>query len=230
MTKLLQNFYTNLIKQTRCVSRGLQNEDICIKVSESDEVLGSIGKVECHKQPLSLHRAFSIFLFNNEKKLMLQKRSLNKVTFPGVWSNTCCSHPLYNDKEITEKDNKGIKAAASRRMGQELGLWNIQEDKFEVAGRFLYRAVMDDVWGEFELDYSLILRNIDIPKKYTLNKDEVDEVKFVNFVELQNMIRGGEEFSPWFILFNKHGFLEKWFRSLDKGIYDNNYNTIYKLN
>ncbi|CEF67443.1 CG5919 protein [Strongyloides ratti] len=214
MSKFLKILKPNFSKQIRYFSRSVQNEDICIKVSESDEILGSIGKVECHKQPLSLHRAFSVFLFNDENKLLLQKRSLNKVTFPGVWSNTCCSHPLYNDSEIKEKDNKGIKMAACRRMGQELGLWNIPEDKFEVAGRFLYKAVMDDVWGEFELDYSLILRNINISNKYKLNRDEVDKVMFVNFIELQNMIQSGEKFSPWFMLFNRHGFIKKWFEDL----------------
>uniref|UniRef100_A0A0K0F9E7 isopentenyl-diphosphate Delta-isomerase n=1 Tax=Strongyloides venezuelensis TaxID=75913 RepID=A0A0K0F9E7_STRVS len=223
-------FYSNILKQFRYISRSVYNEDVCIKVSESDEVLGGVGKVECHKQPLSLHRAFSVFLFNDEKKLLLQKRSLKKVTFPGVWSNTCCSHPLYNDKEINEKDNIGIKAAAKRRMGEELGLWNIPEDKFEVAGRFLYKAIMDDIWGEFELDYSLILRNTGISNMCKLNKDEVDKVMFVSFNELQEMIKNGEQFSPWFMLFNKQGFIEKWFDSLDNNTFINDPSFIYKLN
>lgn len=56
-----------------------------------------------------LHRAFSVFLFNSEGKLLLQKRSDTKITFPGYWTNTCCSHPLYNDDELPEEGQLGMK-------------------------------------------------------------------------------------------------------------------------
>uniref|UniRef100_A0A0N4ZFD2 isopentenyl-diphosphate Delta-isomerase n=1 Tax=Parastrongyloides trichosuri TaxID=131310 RepID=A0A0N4ZFD2_PARTI len=228
-SRILYNLISNGCKNIRFFSIPLPNEDICIQVSETDKIIGSVGKMECHKQPLSLHRAFSVFLFDENKKLLLQKRSQKKVTFPGVWSNTCCSHPLYNDKEINENGNIGVKLAASRRMGQELGLWNINENNFEVAGKFLYKAVMDDVWGEYELDYSLLLKCFNGTHLCNINKNEVDEIKLVNYNELQDMIRNGEPFSPWFLLFNNQGYVKKWFDDLDTNTISTNPNTIYKL-
>lgn len=65
------------------------------------QLVGSSSKAECHKfnqpgQPAGqLHRAFSVFLFNERGQLLLQQRARHKITFPGVWTNTCCSHPLY---------------------------------------------------------------------------------------------------------------------------------------
>lgn len=75
-------------------------KDTCILVNEADDILGSASKAEAHrfnpKQPHGLlHRAFSVFLFDSQKRLLLQRRADSKITFPGVWTNTCCSHQLY---------------------------------------------------------------------------------------------------------------------------------------
>lgn len=75
-------------------------KDECILVDERDNIVGSANKYRSHqfteKQPEGLlHRAFSVFLFNHDNKLLLQQRALSKITFPGVWTNTCCSHPLH---------------------------------------------------------------------------------------------------------------------------------------
>ena len=64
-----------------------------IAVDEWDNVLGPISKVEAHRGPGQFHRAFSLLVFDSQQRLLLQKRSEDKVTFPGVWANTCCSHP-----------------------------------------------------------------------------------------------------------------------------------------
>ena len=56
----------------------------------------------------ALHRAFSVFLFNNEGKLLLQKRASEKITFPDCWTNTCCSHPLTRPDEIITENQKGV--------------------------------------------------------------------------------------------------------------------------
>ena len=74
--------------------------DQCITVNEADEVLGYASKYDVHRfndsQPKGvLHRAFSVFLFNEDNKLLLQQRAAGKITFPNVWTNTCCSHPLF---------------------------------------------------------------------------------------------------------------------------------------
>lgn len=69
-----------------------------------------------------LHRAFSVFIFNSQNKLLMQKRSAKKVTFPLHWANTCCSHPLYTENELDRNENIGIKNAAKRRLEYELGI------------------------------------------------------------------------------------------------------------
>ena len=73
--------------------------DTCIVVDSEDNMVGRGSKKECHiftdQQPGILHRAFSVFLFDEEKRLLLQKRAAHKITFPEHWTNTCCSHPLH---------------------------------------------------------------------------------------------------------------------------------------
>jgi isopentenyl-diphosphate delta-isomerase len=87
-------------------------KDECILVDEQDSIIGSANKYNSHKftpeQPQGLlHRAFSVFLFNKDNKLLLQQRALSKITFPGVWTNTCCSHPLhgYSPTEVDQPED-----------------------------------------------------------------------------------------------------------------------------
>ena len=98
----------------------------CILVDESDKVVGSDTKKNCHLnvhiEAGKLHRAFSVFLFNSEGKLLLQQRSKAKITFPECFTNTCCSHPLYRPEELQEKDFIGVRNAARRKLEQELGI------------------------------------------------------------------------------------------------------------
>src|SRR5688572_25850433 len=88
-------------------------EEMLIVVDENDQVIRPGTKKECHlneniRKGL-LHRAFSVFLFNSEKKLLLQQRSDKKITFPLYWANTCCSHPLYTESELSEDNHIGVK-------------------------------------------------------------------------------------------------------------------------
>ena len=74
-------------------------KDQCICVDNADSIVGSASKADAHRfgerQPTGmLHRAFSVFLFSSDGRLLLQQRADSKVTFPSVWTNTCCSHPL----------------------------------------------------------------------------------------------------------------------------------------
>ena len=98
-----------------------------ILVDEYDCVRGYETKRECHLKTNIvehglLHRAFSVFLFNQKGHLLLQQRSGAKITFPGHVTNTCCSHPLYDDSETEEYGNIGVKRAAKRRLSYELGI------------------------------------------------------------------------------------------------------------
>jgi isopentenyl-diphosphate delta-isomerase len=100
-----------------------------------------------------LHRAFSVFLFNTKGELLLQQRSPAKITFPLCWTNTCCSHPLFDLIEEREvKNGLGVKKAAQRKLQQELGISKEQVplDAFTYLTRIHYCAPSDGLWGEHE--------------------------------------------------------------------------------
>ena len=94
-------------------------EEAVILVNERDEVIGKESKAKAHYKVGVLHRAFSVLVFNSNRELLIQKRAQDKVTFPGVWANSCCSHPLSYDDELEE--SVGLKRAAVRKLVQELG-------------------------------------------------------------------------------------------------------------
>lgn len=102
-----------------------------------------------------LHRAFSVFLFDSNNRLLLQQRASEKITFPNQWTNTCCSHPLGIPGETgAELDAAvlGVKRAAQRKLNHELGIKpeQIPLEKFEFFTRILYKAPSDGKWGEHE--------------------------------------------------------------------------------
>ena len=105
-----------------------------------------------------LHRAFSAFVFRPEDgKLLLQQRATEKITFPDMWTNTCCSHPLddFEDEKV-EKDQLGVRVAASRKLEHELGIPQSQTpiDEFQYLTRIHYLAPSDGLWGEHEGAFS----------------------------------------------------------------------------
>jgi isopentenyl-diphosphate delta-isomerase len=101
-----------------------------------------------------LHRAFSAFIFRpSDGKLLLQQRASEKITFPDMWTNTCCSHPLDDfEEEKEERDQLGVRIAASRKLEHELGIPRSQTpvDQFQYLTRIHYLAPSDGMWGEHE--------------------------------------------------------------------------------
>lgn len=132
-------------------------EERCIVLSRDDEVERDGSKKECHlmaniKKGL-LHRAFSVFLFDPEDgRLLLQRRADEKITFPRMWTNTCCSHPLAIRAELEETDQLGVRRAAQRKLDHELGIppEQVPLDKFQFLTRIHYLAPSDGDWGEHE--------------------------------------------------------------------------------
>ncbi|KAG2316265.1 hypothetical protein Bca52824_019387 [Brassica carinata] len=195
------------------VQRRLMFEDECILVDETDHVVGHDSKYNCHlmeniEAKNLLHRAFSVFLFNSNYELLLQQRSKAKVTFPLVWTNTCCSHPQNNDVEIMAVVDLpvGYEGITARDLWlDELGIVaeDVPVDEFTALGRMLYKALSDGKWGEHELDYLLF---IVWDVKVQPNPDEVADIKYVSREELKELVRkadAGEEglkLSPWFRL------------------------------
>ena len=98
----------------------------CIVVDEEDRMVGARSKKECHLNAnISaglLHRAFSVFLFDSRSRLLVQQRAREKITFPAMFTNTCCSHPLYREEEMEEEGGRGVLRAAQRKLQHELGI------------------------------------------------------------------------------------------------------------
>ena len=134
----------------------------------------------------ALHRAFSVFLFNSEDKLLLQQRSSFKITFPLYWTNTCCSHPLFS---IEEERNgvEGVKKAAIRKLNHELGITSLSTDDIYFITRILYKAPSCSVWGEHEVDYVLFVKkDVDL----NLNLNEVGDFRYATKNEVKSLLHG----------------------------------------
>ncbi|MEC8949248.1 MAG: isopentenyl-diphosphate delta-isomerase [Candidatus Thermoplasmatota archaeon] len=184
----------------------------CILVDESDAVTGSASKVTCHHGEGVLHRAFSILIFDSEGRLLLQQRSPEKITFPGVWANTCCSHPLYCDSELETRDALGVKRAAQRKLGHELGIPETDaplEDMVFMT-RMLYRARASAEWVEHEMDHIICLRADVEPAP---NPNEIAKTRWVTQAELRELLTS-EHIGPWFRLIAEN-LLPAWWENLD---------------
>jgi len=110
-----------------------------ILVDEQDNPVGTMGKMEVHEKAL-LHRAFSVFIFNDKREMLLQKRAASKYHSAGLWTNTCCSHP---------KPGETTEAAAIKRLQEEMGF----STPISKAFSFVYKAPFDNGLTEHEYDH-----------------------------------------------------------------------------
>ena len=171
-----------------------------IQVTEDDEVIGPISKFDSHNQVGSFHRAFSVLLFDSSGRLLLQRRASHKITFPDVWANSCCSHPLHSEEEMESKNDLGVKRAAVRKLEQELGIAPSQVplDKFHFVTKMRYQARQDENWIERELDHCLVIHaDVDVNP----NPNEVSEIKWVSQSELEELLIADDSeniIAPWF--------------------------------
>ena len=159
-----------------------------ILVDELDNEIGTKEKLQAHKEAL-LHRAFSVFIFNKKGELLLQRRALNKYHSPGLWTNTCCSHP---------RPNEILMNAAKRRLVEEMGF---DCDLF-YQFNFIYKASLDQGMTEHELDHVYFGT---YEGEIIINSEEVSEYKFVSITELEiNINKQPHLFTEWFkIVFEK---------------------------
>ena len=188
-----------------------------IAVDESDNEIGDISKVEAHHSSGRLHRAFSVLLFDSNNRLLLQKRASHKVTFPNVWANSCCSHPLYSESERELTDALGVKRAAVRKLNQELG---ISEDQvplndFNFVTKMIYSSRMNEEWIEREIDHILIIKaDVDV----NFNENEVSEIKWVSQEELEELlvaeVEGDGEIAPWFRCIASRLMTDEWWQAV----------------
>lgn len=159
----------------------MQEEQV-ILVDENDKPIGNMGKLEVHQKGL-LHRAFSVFIFNDKGELLLQKRASTKYHSPGLWTNTCCSHPQPGEETLN---------AANRRLREEMGIDTILIHKTS----FIYRTEFDNGLTEHEFDHVFVGQSNDHP---VINKLEIDEFKWMSLNTIKEDIKNSpQNFTSWF--------------------------------
>ena len=176
-------------------------EELVLCLDSDDNVIDSSSKFTTHHGEGILHRAFSVLIFDSEGRLLVQQRSSDKITFPAVWANSCCSHPLDIEGE-NDDPIEGVKEAARRKLDQELGIpRTITNDwKFNHIGRFEYKCRWDSEWVEHEIDHVLI---VEADCEVEFNRNEIQSVDWLdNDSLIQMMERNGrwksQLIAPWF--------------------------------
>ena len=153
---------------------------------------GLMEKLEAHRKGI-LHRAFSIFIFNNKNEMLLQQRAMNKYHSGGLWTNACCSHP---------KPGETTEAAALRRLKEELGFETPIEKIFD----FTYKASFENGLTEYEFDHVFTgVYNGEI----NFNKHEVQDVCFRSMDEIESDLQTHpSKFTAWFFI--AFPMIKKW--------------------
>ena len=156
-------------------------EEQVILVDHNDLPQGQMGKMEAHERGL-LHRAFSVFIFNTDRQLLLQKRALHKYHSGGLWTNTCCSHPRWNEGNLE---------AANRRLMEEMGLMCDLKYGFN----FTYKVKFPDGLTEHELDHVFFGVTDILPE---INREEVESYRYMGLEELKKDVAlYPESYTPW---------------------------------
>ncbi len=157
-------------------------KELVILVDENDNEIGVMEKMQAHEEA-ALHRAFSVFIFNSKGQLILQQRALDKYHSPGLWTNTCCSHP---------KPGEDTKHAAHRRMMEEMGF----DCEFKEAFSFVYKADFSNNLTEHEVDHVFIGVSDKLP---IINPAEVASYRMADLKEIRKeMDENPEMFTEWF--------------------------------
>ena len=157
-------------------------EENVVLVDENDVEVGIMPKMEAHQKAL-LHRAISVFIFNEKGEWLLQRRALSKYHSSGLWSNAACTHP---------RPKETYMEAAERRLREEMGIQCELTNLFN----FIYKEKLDNELTEHELDHVFIGYSEDIPN---INPEEVCDFKYIDFDELANDIREqADKYTYWF--------------------------------
>jgi isopentenyl-diphosphate Delta-isomerase len=170
-------------------------EENVILVNSNDEQIGLMPKLEAHEKAV-LHRAFSVFILNDQNEIMLQQRAHHKYHSPLLWTNTCCSH---------QRDGETNLQAGNRRLYEEMGFGTELKELFH----FIYKAPFDNGLTEHELDHVMIGNYNGEPK---INPEEVESWKWMGIEDVQkDMQLHPEIYTVWFkIIFDEfYHFLEE---------------------
>lgn len=153
-----------------------------ILVDQFDNPIGTMEKLAAHESP-KLHRAFSIFIYH-ENKLLIQQRAYEKYHGGGLWANTCCSHP---------KSDESLEAATQRRLLEEVGIKTELEEIYS----FIYYYKFSNGLFEYEYDH-VFIGNYNGPT--FPNEEEIYTLKWVDASELlKDLLAAPEKYAPWFL-------------------------------
>jgi isopentenyl-diphosphate delta-isomerase len=153
-----------------------------ILVNENDEEVGIAEKLEAHQKGL-LHRAFSVFIFNDGNELLLQQRANNKYHSGGLWTNTCCSHP---------RPGEETKSGAKRRLREEMGF----DTELTQIFHFTYRHVFENGLIEHEFDHVFTgFYNSEV----CIDKNEANDYRYMSMENISYLlVSDPQKFTPWF--------------------------------
>jgi len=155
-----------------------------ILVDLNDQPIGTMEKMEAHEKAL-LHRAISVFIFNNDGLWLLQQRTFDKYHSKGLWTNTSCSHPFPGEDSL---------AAANRRLSEEMGM---RADLKEIFS-FTYKQELENGLTEHEFDHVFVGYTNELPQP---NPDEVMDYKYLSTNELlQDVKLNPDNYTVWFKL------------------------------
>ena len=170
-------------------------EEQVILVDNHDNQIGLMPKMEAHEKAV-LHRAFSVFAFNDYGELLLQQRAADKYHSPLQWTNTCCSH---------QRDGESNIEAGKRRLQEEMGFTCELSEVFS----FVYKAPFDNGLTEHELDHVMIGKFNGVPE---VNPEEVESYMWMSLEEVKvDMEMDQSKYTVWFrIIFDKYyNFINK---------------------
>jgi isopentenyl-diphosphate delta-isomerase len=157
------------IKATANIAITKNTEEVVL-IDRNDQPLGTSPKSTIHTSATPLHRGFSVFIFNSLGQVLLQKRALSKITWPGIWSNSCCGHPALGESSTQ---------AASRRLKYELGLELLASEIVVVLPKYRYRA---ELYGIVENEICPVM---------------VAETKWLDWRDFMNVLSKPNDFSAW---------------------------------
>lgn len=164
-------------------------EELVVLVNEKDEKIGLMPKLEAHEKG-ALHRAFSVFIFNDKGEMLLQQRALHKYHTPGLWANTCCSH---------QRDGETSIEAGVRRLQEEMGFTT----ELTYHKSFVYKASFDNGLTEHENDHIMTGHYNEDP---IINPEEVADFKWASISDiLMDIELHPEKYTAWFkIIMSEH--------------------------
>lgn len=171
-----------------------------ILVDADDNELGYLSKADCHAGSGILHRAFSLFIFDRDGRLLMQQRSAEKKLWPLFWSNSCCSHP---------RRGETMEEATNRRLAEELGI----EAELEYLYKFIYQADFKDIGAEHELCWVFIGRS---DQEVRANPAELADWRYLDLDAVQaEVASNADAFTPWFKLEWEH-LTSRYRREIDR--------------